>query len=936
MTFIPNITNTVDTNNSTTTILAENAEYTGTATNCTIYSSIDISVYSNVNSAPFGLEVQSSTDGTSNWNTYFSFTVSAGQTLYRSVNIQGKYYRIKYTNGSTGQTEFRLQTILGIQNPNVDESQKQSFIFTAQGSTGSSGITGATSQISMDTNGFNGFAITVNSIGGNTANAVVGEVSADDGLTWFSVPVISFSTNNSTSSITGVSAVDSYYLSLPGGTSKVRARCSNYVSGTITGTLSGTSAIPNFTNIRSFVNVLSTLNSISNTQQLNANATFTGQWEADLLWQGASMTIYSDQNLTIQFQQSAGSTSGLPYTPHSVDTYTYTAGSTGPDSSKLFNLVSNYHRVVVTNTGSTATTTLWIQTYTTPNWAPIPARGFLPLDQPIKSNYDSTITRSIITGQTDSGNYLSVPVTSEGHLECAIHAPLGPFGSVHTENFVPVIQQTAVYGINSNNISITYGGTGATGYADDSVFVASCGNVFGAYASIQTVQRITYRPGQGLIALFSGRFPNGGLTGASGYSGSYQLIGIGHAEDGVYFGYRGATFGILYVNRGKRQIMTLTVTGASGSIGSTASISFPGLTAYTIPLGTTNTTEAAYQIASYGGYTGWDGQAFGNTVVFVSGSAGNYGGTGGFGLTGNGNTGTWTLTRGGASATEAFYQQSSWNMDVMDGTRSTSNPSGILGNWQKGNVFEIGIEYLGFGTITFSVEGTATGNNSTFNVVHSLNLPNTLSATSFRNPSFPLTMVAYGITGGTGTIQVESGSLSAFNEGITKFTANKYSYTYSNTSATAITTSTLRPIYSIQNGLVFGGIPNQTTITCVSIGVVCRDATNYNSGNGKTSIVIYLIKNAILSGSVNFSSFASTSSSYLDTGATGISISNNSKQLFSMPISANSSQTFAFTDEITLQPGDILTICAATLNTLNTPSVAQNDLVISLNTRENY
>lgn len=54
-----------------------------------------------------------------------------------------------------------------------------------------------------------------------------------------------------------------------------------------------------------------------------------------------------------------------------------------------------------------------------------------------------------LSGRQDGGDIALVPVTGEGHLEVALHAPRLPFGSVHTENLHPVFQSDGVYGINS-------------------------------------------------------------------------------------------------------------------------------------------------------------------------------------------------------------------------------------------------------------------------------------------------------------------------------------------------------------------------------------------------------------------------------------------------------------------------------------------------------
>ena len=52
----------------------------------------------------------------------------------------------------------------------------------------------------------------------------------------------------------------------------------------------------------------------------------------------------------------------------------------------------------------------------------------------ISEDQDTLITRTILAGETDGGQFYNVPVTPEGHLEVAVHSPRLPFGSIHTEH----------------------------------------------------------------------------------------------------------------------------------------------------------------------------------------------------------------------------------------------------------------------------------------------------------------------------------------------------------------------------------------------------------------------------------------------------------------------------------------------------------------------
>lgn len=548
----------------------------------------------------------------------------------------------------------------------------------------------------------------------------------------------------------------------------------------------------------------------------------------------------------------------------------------------------------------------------------------LGLSDYVPENLVANLSRTVLTGQTDSGYFKNVPVTNSGHLEVAINGPLNPFGSVHTENYTPVFQLDAVYGINTNNINPVYTGSG-NATTSDGVFLTYSGTQIYSQAVIQSKTKIRYRPGQGIIAYFTGVFSTGPVAQ------SYQIVGIGTAEDGVYFGYVNTQFGILYTNRGLRRIQTLTIT--SNTAGAIVNIVLNSATAVSITLSTTTTTRSAWEI-SQGVYPGWDAQAIGNTVVFLSISAATLGGT--YSATAMSGTfvGTFVATRVGSAAIEQFIPQSSWNIDRMDGSGGTTNPSNVTADWQLGNVFKISIQYLGFGTITFEVETSNSADSGTFIKVHTIDLPNTLTTTSFRNPTFPYTQAVYS-AGSTTNLVVKSGSISAFNEGTVKYTANKFTYFASNVSAiTSTTFANAIPLISIQNGLTYNGIVNLSSIKLVSLSVAVRDGSSYNSSNTKVGATVFLLKNpTTLTGPTNFVAYSSQSVSYVDTSSTGFTSTNNSNLIYSLSVAANSNEAITFTDDILLQPGDFLTIVAMSLG--GAAGVVAGDLQITLNTREN-
>jgi hypothetical protein len=101
----------VDDNNSTSISLGIDEVFTGKACEILNYGMVFVNIISNVASAPDGLSVQQSSDGT-NWDHSDDYTIPAGTGKNYSLNPHSKYYRVVYTNGGTAQTYFRLQSII--------------------------------------------------------------------------------------------------------------------------------------------------------------------------------------------------------------------------------------------------------------------------------------------------------------------------------------------------------------------------------------------------------------------------------------------------------------------------------------------------------------------------------------------------------------------------------------------------------------------------------------------------------------------------------------------------------------------------------------------------------------------------------------------------------------------------------------------------------
>ena len=531
----------------------------------------------------------------------------------------------------------------------------------------------------------------------------------------------------------------------------------------------------------------------------------------------------------------------------------------------------------------------------------------LGLDSFVSPSMVANLGRNILVGRTPGNLYKNVGVNGNGHLEASIRSPRLPFGSIHTERLEPIFQTDAVYGINAGQ-TVSGGSLSGTAVAADGSFVVATGTTIYSQAFIQSRRRMRYRPGQGVVGRFTALY-----TAPVAYS--YQIAGFGHAEDGVYFGYKdiaGAVseFGILYVNRGKRDVQTLTVTtGATAAANCTITLNS---VAFTVPLTNASNIQRTVWEMSQFVFAGWKAYPSGATVVFVNDSAGVKAGTFSFDAGTTGAAATIAVTRAGAASTEAFYPQSTWNGDKMDGTGA----SGVTADWTKGNVFQIGIQYLGFGAITFQVEAVSGGDTPEFVGVHTMEIPNTLTATTFRNPSFPFTAAVYS-AGSTTNLSVSVGSYAGFIEGESILRGNRFTYTQQ---SAGVSNSAYYPFFTILNKGVYGGIPNQVVVNVLHLAGCVRDNT--------TPCTIYIIKNGALQGNPNFTDYSSISATEVDTSATTVTITDNAQILYSMPIGSDGEASTTFNDIPTLQPGEWLSVCA----TSNTGTATFVNA--SLNTRE--
>lgn len=537
----------------------------------------------------------------------------------------------------------------------------------------------------------------------------------------------------------------------------------------------------------------------------------------------------------------------------------------------------------------------------------------LNIESPVSPKMVAQMNRSVLMGVTDGGQYLNVPVTQEGHLEVSVHDPILPFGSMHVENMTPIFQADGIYGLVLEEKATTSGSGTAT--ATDGMYTVSTGTTIYSQGVIQGRKRLRYRAGQGVVGRFTSLF-------SAPVANSYQLVGFGHAESGIYVGYGNTSnladtrLGILHVTGGVREVKTLTIT-TGATVAGNVTITLNG-TAFNVAVtNSANIQRTVYEIAQ-GTFTGWDAYPSGATVVFIRNSSGVTAGTQAFAPNATGSTGAIVQTKAGAASTDTFYPQDTWNGDKLDGTGA----SGATLDPTKLNIWQIGIGYLGTDSLVVKYKASATNsNNSTWVIVHTIRFPNTRTTPIFSNPSFPFTIAAYS-AGSTTNLTVKNASNAGFIEGKKVLHGNRFTYF---NSLTTVGAANLQALFTIMNARVYQGVSNQAVINLLN----ASGAIKHNS-----PVIYYLIRNGVLAGNPNFQQLATNSCSLYDTAATTVTYSSGAQLVATFHVGDTGEFDHHFgngdfnAEEVTLQPGEWITL--AVKSVAGSPSYVTG----SINTRE--
>jgi hypothetical protein len=259
--------------------------------------------------------------------------------------------------------------------------------------------------------------------------------------------------------------------------------------------------------------------------------------------------------------------------------------------------------------------------------------------------------------------------------------------------------------------------------------------------------------------------------------------------------------------------------------------------------------------------------------------------------------------------TSNWIAQTAWNVDVMDGTGGSTNPSSMTLDTSKLNVYQIQYQWLGAGQIEFSIEDESTG---LFVPVHRLQYANNFTVPSVYNAALPLRLFVQN-SGSSTNLTLKSASMSAFVEGKSVVTgpANTVSATSNHTGEAHI--------FHIRNKATYLTKTNRVRclLSQLSVG---------NDANQLASFTI--LQDATLAGVASWADVNGDDS--VVESDTVQTYSSGGKVLFKCTVGKDSGQVFDL-DKLNIKfvPGEILTVVSET-------SGAASDMQATLVWREDF
>jgi hypothetical protein len=243
---------------------------------------------------------------------------------------------------------------------------------------------------------------------------------------------------------------------------------------------------------------------------------------------------------------------------------------------------------------------------------------------------------------------------------------------------------------------------------------------------------------------------------------------------------------------------------------------------------------------------------------------------------------------------QTLVPQTSWNVDKLDGSKNSNNPSGVLLDPTKGNVYQISYG-SGFGSINFSIESESTGDMV---LVHALKYANSNIVPSSYNANFPMRAEVF--KDGTADVNdyvLKVADMSSFVEGKNVITGPLNAH--SNTIQTQDSDGD-QEFFTLSGKTTFAGKVNKVECVLETIAV------SHDSNAGGT---IYIREDATVTNQNAFSDISTnTSVVAVSNGDGNGNIVSGGKLVWAGGVGKESGYSFNLLDiDIKLRPGRTLT-----------------------------
>ena len=419
-----------------------------------------------------------------------------------------------------------------------------------------------------------------------------------------------------------------------------------------------------------------------------------------------------------------------------------------------------------------------------------------------------------------------------GAERVVIESPAGAFGELSTITLRPQAQGDFVYGTVNTQTFTTASFIGSSVTAVSGICEVSSGTDANGKGLVKLRRGLKYRPGQGSMMRFTAIYDTPAV-------GNNQYGGVSNEECGYLIGYSGSAFGILHQQTSQLEIRRLDVTTAVNT-NEIVTVTLNGESIQIPVTGSNSLTQTAYQLAQ-GDYTqiggnsgGFQADVVSSSVFFISAKPTTEA-TGTYSVAGASIVGSFTRIKAGSLGQETFIPSNSFNLDRLDGL----GPSGMVLDPQKGNVYQIEYQYLGFGNARFQIENPETGFFIPFHVVKN---SNSRTTPVLKNPNVSAIVKSENTTGTTNKT-IKTASMATFIEGDVIKLDPKFARSFAFAS---VTEADFTPLAVLKANKVFNDE------TCFGEFDILRLAASNTTVSSGKNLTVGFFLGAEIGGDVNF------------------------------------------------------------------------------------